>query len=40
MVDGNAAGSQEFYVHRLKKATKVQGTGARINFTFRMMNLK
>jgi alkylated DNA repair dioxygenase AlkB len=31
------AGSQEFYVHRLKKATKQQGTGARINLTFRMM---
>lgn len=31
------AGSQEFYVHRLKKATKLQGTGARINLTFRMM---
>jgi alkylated DNA repair dioxygenase AlkB len=30
------AGSQEFYVHRLKKATKQQGTGARINLTFRM----
>jgi alkylated DNA repair dioxygenase AlkB len=33
------AGSQEFYVHRLKKATKRQGTGARINLTFRMMNI-
>ena len=32
------AGSQEFYVHRLKRATKQQGTGARINLTFRMMN--
>jgi alkylated DNA repair dioxygenase AlkB len=32
------AGSQEFYVHRLKKATKRQGTGARINLTFRMMS--
>jgi len=31
------AGSQEFYVHRLKKATKRQGTGGRINLTFRMM---
>jgi alkylated DNA repair dioxygenase AlkB len=31
------AGSQEFYVHRLKKATKAQGAGARINLTFRMM---
>jgi alkylated DNA repair dioxygenase AlkB len=30
------AGSQESYVHRLK-ATKQQGTGARINLTFRMM---
>jgi len=34
------AGSQEFYVHRLKKATKQQGTGARINLTFRMMNAR
>jgi alkylated DNA repair dioxygenase AlkB len=32
------AGSQEFYVHRLKKATKQQVTGARINLTFRMMS--
>jgi len=32
------AGSQEFYVHRLKKATKAQGDGARINLTFRMMD--
>ena len=32
------AGSQEFYVHRLKKATKEQGDGARINLTFRMMD--
>ena len=31
------AGSQEFYVHRLKMATKRQGIGARINLTFRMM---
>jgi len=31
------AGSQNFYVHRLKKATKQQGTAARINLTFRMM---
>ena len=31
------AGSQEFYVHRLRKATKQQGTGPRINLTFRMM---
>ena len=31
------AGSQEFYVHRLKKATKQQGSGERINLTFRMM---
>jgi alkylated DNA repair dioxygenase AlkB len=32
------AGSQEFYIHRLKKATKQQGHGARINLTFRMMD--
>jgi alkylated DNA repair dioxygenase AlkB len=31
------AGSQEFYVHRLRKATKQPGTGARMNLTFRMM---
>jgi hypothetical protein len=32
------AESQEFFVHRLKKATKRQGTGARINLTFKMMD--
>lgn len=31
-------GSQEHYVHRLKKATKQQGKGSRINLTFRMMS--
>lgn len=34
------AGSQEFFVHRLKKATKQQGKGPRINLTFRMMAAK
>jgi len=31
-------GSQEFYVHRLLKANKKDGDGARINLTFRMMS--